>query len=89
MSSPDPAVLEVLDRVGLTRTDVADLLAEMRRIVTADVAEAAGTDIPTITFDQLGATPKSAVEAIKRRGCVIVKGTLRGRAGRGLEPPDR
>ncbi len=80
MTAPDPALLDLLDRTGLSRGDVAELLTQMRQIVASDVAEAVETEIPTIDFTQLGVvpgtTPNSVIEAIKRRGCVIVKGTF-------------
>lgn len=80
MSSPDPAVLDLLDRVGLSRSDVGELLATMRQIVATEVAEAIDTEIPTIDFAELGVVPgttsNSIRQAIKRRGCVIVRGTF-------------
>jgi len=57
MHSPDPALLELLDRLELTRGDVADLLAETRRLVAADVAEAVDTEIPIVHFDELRDRP--------------------------------
>jgi hypothetical protein len=80
MSSPDPVLLDLLDQVGLARNDVAELLAHVRQVVAADVAEAVETEIPTISFDQLGAVPgttaNSTIEAVRRRGCAIVRGTF-------------
>ncbi len=79
MAAPAPALLDLLDEIGLGRDGVAELLAETRRIVAADVADVADVadaSIPIIHFDDLQVVSDSTREWIRRRGCVIVKGSF-------------
>jgi hypothetical protein len=76
MPAPDPALLELLDQVGLTRADVADLLAHTRDIVVTEAAEAAASPVPTVRFDQLDDLPGQISDSIRSRGCVVVQGVF-------------
>jgi hypothetical protein len=76
LSAPDPALLDLLDLVGIDRNGVGELLAETRRLVAADIAEAAETPIPIIHFDELQDVPGATRNSVRRCGCVIVKGTF-------------
>lgn len=72
-----PALHDVLDEVGLAPDVVPELLAELRRLVTAelDAVAAEGPDaIPVVTFHELVAG--GARDRIRRRGCVVVRGTF-------------
>ncbi len=76
MTAPDPALLELLDRVGLTRAGVADLLAHTRDIVATEAAEAAASPVPTVRFDELEQVSGDIRDSIRRRGCVVVRGVF-------------
>ena len=74
MAAADPALLDLLDEVGLDRDDVAELLAETRRLVTADIADAANAPIPIVHFEDIPNVVDETRELIHRRGCVLVRG---------------
>ena len=79
----DPALAALLDRHGLTRDRVAEVFGvateRMRSDVAAVVAEnkRAGA-VPVVSFDDVagGTVDSPAADAIRRRGCVVVRGTF-------------
>ena len=73
MSTPDPALLELLDQLGLDRSDVADLLAATREMVAADVAEAISSPIPTVAFDELHAVSDTTRARVRCRGAIAAQ----------------
>ena len=76
MAVPDPALLDLLDELGLGRDDVAELLAETRRLITTDIADAVDAPIPVIEFDDMHDVSDPTRDWIRRRGCVIVRGSF-------------
>lgn len=81
MTDPDLAAL--LDRHGLTRDRVEELFGlaseRMRTEVAAVVAEAGqGRAVPVVSHDEVaaGAVGAAAIADIRRRGCVVIRGTF-------------
>jgi hypothetical protein len=80
----DPELADVLDRVALARDGVAELLHDLRGRVTREVARvveeqaSAGGAVPTVDVADLaaGAVADETVQAVRRRGCVVVRGTF-------------
>jgi hypothetical protein len=80
---------ELLDRLGITPADVGDLLGDLRDAMSARVEEVtsqhdAGDEVfPVVHFDDVkaAAVDPSLIDAIRRTGCVVVRGTFeRGQA---------
>jgi hypothetical protein len=79
LAGVDPLLLQLLDQVGLRSADVAELLGVCRAIVAAEVADVEQSPtsaVPAVAFDELELLPTSTVDAIRRRGCVVVRGTF-------------
>ncbi len=79
----DPELTDLLDRHDLTRDRVAELFGlaaeRLRAEVAAVVADAErGRAVPVVSFDEIvgDAVDPSAVAAIRRRGCAMVRGTF-------------
>jgi hypothetical protein len=74
----------VLDRFALRPTDVDELAVATRSQLTPEVEAVVGEQtspggaIPVVDFDDVerGTVPESARAAIRRRGCVVVRGTF-------------
>lgn len=82
-AAPDPALVELLDQVGLTRDGVAELLATATDRMAAEVAavrdeHAAGTAIPEVDAGEVvaGRVSNDLRGRIERRGCAVVRGTF-------------
>jgi hypothetical protein len=75
---------ELLDRLGITRADVGDLLDDLRHAVSARVEEVTarrdgGDEIfPVVCFDDIAAAAAdpAVITAIRRTGCVVVRATF-------------
>ena len=79
----DPDLAAVLDRHGLTPDRVAELFGlaseRMRSEVAAVGAEAEqGRAVPVVAYDDVarGSVASADVAAIRRRGCVVIRGTF-------------
>lgn len=79
----DTALAALLDRHELTRDRVAEVFGvaaeRMRSEVASVIAEhEQGGAIPVVSFDDIagGAVDASAVDAIRRRGCAVIRGTF-------------
>jgi Protein of unknown function (DUF1479) len=79
----DRALTELLGRHDLTGDRVADLLGQATRRMHAEVESvvgeaAAGSAVPEILFADIANDDVAAttIEAIRRRGCVVVRGTF-------------
>ena len=88
MTSPELSAF--LERVGLAAEDVADLYDHARARMEAEVAtvvaavDAAVDVVPTVAFDDIvaGSVDDDAAEAVRRRGCVVVRRTFDPRQAR-------
>ena len=83
MTVPDPDLLALLDRHGLTRDRVAELFGvaseRMRSEVAAVVVESdQNRAVPVLSYDDVAAdaVDDAAVADIRRRGCVVIRGTF-------------
>lgn len=79
----EPELRAFLERHGLTRESVADLYAHAAERMRAEVASvvdeaASGSAIPEADFDDImsGRDVSDVVDAVRRRGCLIVRGTF-------------
>lgn len=79
----DPRLAALLDRHGLTPDRVAELFGiaaeRMRTEVAAVVAEAEQrAAVPIVSFADIaaGTVDDSSVDAVRRRGCTVVRGTF-------------
>jgi hypothetical protein len=77
-------VTELLDRIGRSRADVADLLADLRRRVVEagdEVLAAHGNGLPVVPEIDMsdvlaGTVPSTTVDAVRVTGCAVVRGTV-------------
>lgn len=80
---PDPALVELLDRVGLTRDRVGELFATATERMTAEVEAVlaefeAGHAVPEIDAAEVLADQVSDElrSRVRRRGCAVIRGTF-------------
>ena len=81
--TPDPELVALLDRHGLTRDRVSELFGiaseRMRAEVAAVVVESdQGRAVPVLSYDDVaaGAVDDTAIADVRRRGCVVIRGTF-------------
>ena len=81
---PDPLLADLLEEHDLDRSSVEELYHLTRGLVTAEVDELAEalasgdqrTVLPEIDHDELATLDDSQLALIRRRGCVVVRGTF-------------
>lgn len=77
-AAPDD-VRDVLDRIGLPASDVPEVVRVARRWLADEVdavVEEGSAAVPVVDFERLRTLDDATRDRIRRRGCVVVRGTF-------------